>query len=333
MNDGMFTFFFIAVFVIAIITFISIMLKNRKNLVKRENLVENNQFVKNNKDMFEKLISDNAEIRKRYLTRIIITITVAAVINLILLIVNSRLYVLIALVFIICFIFVGIDSSKYSKVFKEEVVANIIKSFDNDLEYYPLRGFSSSEYNYCRFPEECDRYHSEDLIVNNKTGFCYADILIESEHEDSDGKTYTTVEYEGSLAKIDIKYVNCNIYLGGMKRFLFGDNNCVKVNFEDDEFNKLFKAYTTNELASYKILTPDVMEQFVHLKKNTYGDIDIRILNDKLYIRFDSGNGFVPSLISEKREKESIIASIAVLEEVINVMNNVKKLLESKNDN
>ena len=71
----------------------------------------------------------------------------------------------------------------------------------------------------------------------------------------------------------------------------------------------------------------------VHLKKNTYGDIDIRLLNRMLYVRFNSGDGFVPSLVSEKREKESIVASIAVLEEVINVMNNVKKLLESKNDN
>ena len=102
------------------------------------------------------------------------------------------------------------------------------------------------------------------------------------------------------------------------------------IKFENDEFNKLFSAYATNEFEAYKILTPDVMEQFVHLKENTYGDIDIRLLNNRLYVRFLSGDGFVPSLFNKKGEMNSIVSSLAVLEEVQKTMHNVKNIIEKK---
>ena len=72
------------------------------------------------------------------------------------------------------------------------------------------------------------------------------------------------------------------------------------------------------------------MEEFVNIKNNTYGDIDIRIINNKLYIRFLSGNGFDSSSLTQNEDRENLYKSIAVLEEVMNAMDKVKKIIENK---
>ena len=65
------------------------------------------------------------------------------------------------------------------------------------------------------------------------------------------------------------------------------------------------------------------MEEFVRIKENTIGDIDIRIINDKLYIRFSGTNGF-------DSMGEDLFKSVAVLEEIMKTMDKIKKIIESK---
>ena len=133
---------------------------------------------------------------------------------------------------------------------------------------------------------------------------------------------------------MDIKNTNFMIFLGSTKKkIIFGDNGFTNLEFENDEFNKLFKACTDNELLAYKLLTPDIMEEFVKVKKNTYGDIDIRILHDKLYIRFLSGDTFDSMPFNKSIEKKKLLQSLAILEEVMKTMNKVKKLIEEKEIN
>ena len=221
---------------------------------------------------------------------------------------------------------------RLSDIKYNEIVSSVLHDYDQDLIYYPYEGFSFGEYKTCLFPEWCDKFSSEDMIVNVKKCFCYSDIIVESEHEDSEGNTHYSVEFKGSLARIDIENVNCRIFLGSThKKYIFNNDGLISVNFENEEFNNLFCACTDNELAAYKILTPDIMEQFVKIKKNTYGNIDIRILNDKLYIRFLSGDKFDNVLFGEKMEKKDLIQSIAFLEEVIKTMDKIKTIINDKN--
>ena len=123
---------------------------------------------------------------------------------------------------------------------------------------------------------------------------------------------------------------NKKIYNSDLERFGEYLTTSVTKNKLKDEFNSLFRAYTDNELLAYKILTPDVMEEFVNIKNNTYGDIDIRILNNKLYIRFLSGNGFDSSALTKDEDRVNLCKSIAVLEEVMNTMDKVKKIIDNK---
>ena len=172
------------------------------------------------------------------------------------------------------------------------------------------------------------------MIVNLQKNFIYADILVESKEEDDDGHTYYETQFDGTLARMNINNVDCNIILGGLGENSFFKNGSYKnIKFENDEFNKLFVCFANNELNAYKVLTPDVMEEFVNIKKNSLGDIDIRIFNDKLYIRFKDTNGFDSTILNKKTEKENLFKSVAILNQRIKTMNKVKIIIDNKNMN
>ena len=310
-------------------------LKNRKNQKKIGEITKNNEFIEKNRAKYEQIINNNAdslsEERKAYKRNGIIFGVVVAIPLILYFITKETVFIFIFPVVLIVFgLIFGKKASTYlskSQELYNETAKTIIKELDPDLEYFPNNGINYQEYRTLFFVEACDRFTSEDMIVNNKTGFCSADIVVESEHEDDDGHTYYSTEYDGSLAKIGIKDIECNIVLGGVSKFAFVRSGFNKIKFEHDEFNKEFLCFTDNELTAYKILTPDIMEELVNIKKNTIGDIDVRLIKDHLYIRFSGTNGFD----GREDSKEELFNSVAVLEEIMKTMNKIKEIIERKN--
>ena len=225
---------------------------------------------------------------------------------------------------------------KYNDNFNYYVLPNIIKSYNSDLAYRKVGYFGKEEYLSCKFFEMCDYFTSSDGIIDKNSEFVWSDIKATPAEDGGDNNTGNFLGYTGSLARMTIPDCKCEVLLGSLKQGgLFKTIKLIpseysKINFESEEFNQLFTAYASNELLAYKVITPEVMEQFIHLRKNTFGDIDIRIIRDHLYIRFKTGNGFVPSLLSKTKEDNSIIVSITLLDEIINVTKTIKKLLEKK---
>ena len=325
---------FMAIFaIVMVVSIYKVFIKGRNNsYVNRKKLASNNKFVINNKERFEQVMDNNSNELKSLRKRALLSV-IFFVFSLFLLLLPLGGFFAIPL-FLASIITLGVNVSKYTSVNEEkyvEVVKNVLHEYDSDLEYMPTGGFGKSEYHTCLFPETCDRLDSEDMIINSKKNFCYADITAKSEHKDDDGDRCYEVEFQGSLARMDIRNVNCRIFLGRTSgKFLFGPFDYETIEFENDEFNKLFRACSDNELLAYKLLTPDIMEEFVNIKKNTYGDIDIRIIYDKLYIRFSSGNTFDSKLFNKKNEKQELLQSVAILEEVIKAMEKVKKIIDDK---
>lgn len=324
---------FFVIFAICVVANIIRFFKMQKTGFKgKKNLANSNEFVLKNKEKIEQVMDANSNELKSLRKNAFLSLFLF-IISIILLMLPFGPFFAIP-IFIVSVILLAINMSKYSSVNEEkyvEVVNNALHEYDSDLEYRATDGFGKSEYHTCLFPETCDRIRSEDMIINAKKNFCYADITVQSEHEDDEGDTSYVTEYQGSLARMNIKNTNCRIFLGSTSgKYIFGHDDYENIEFENDEFNKLFKASSDNELLAYKLLTPDIMEEFVNLKKNTYGDIDIRIIYDKLYIRFSSGNTFDSRLFNKNSEKEELLRSIAILEEVIKTMDKAKNIIESK---
>ena len=306
--------------------------KRLRHVKSKNQLMKDNKYITENEQKIKRIFDEKYEELNPQKKKILFSVILFIAIVISIFLINNKYYTYISLGLSVLIMGFNIyDYSKKSNGIFLNIVKEVLCDYDKDLEFKPREGFSNSEYALCHFPEQCDRFLSEDMIVNPKKGFHFADITVESEYRDDDGNTHYSIEYEGSLARMYIKDINCKIFLGGIGMRYNFINDFVKIDLENDEFNKLFMAYTDNELLAYKILTPDVMEEFVNIKKSVYGDIDIRIINNKLYIRFLSGNGFDDSSFSKDVDRENLCKSIAVLEEVIYTMDKIKKIIDEKN--
>ena len=304
---------------------------------KKNDLVNNSEFILEKKEKYGKIMDANAASldveRKIYRRRMIISgLSVFASVAIFLVFRKPILFILIPIAIIVPGLLWGKDEisffAKSSQMYNETVSA-ILKEYDSNLVYHPTNGFKREEYNLLYFAEPCDVYRSSDMIVDSKNGFCYADVFIESVDHDDEGTTYN-VEFDGSLAKMNITDIGCTIILGGLGEKSFNKSDTFKmIKFENDEFNKMFLCFSDNELVAYKVLTPDIMEQFINIRNNSVGNIDIRIINDKLYVRFKGTNGFDGA----EGSKDELFKSVAVLDHIIKTMNNVKNIIESKNMN
>lgn len=327
-------FMMVFAFIVVIIPAIVLLVIDNKSKKQRSILTRENKFVSNNRENIERKLDENSNDLKIMRFKALLSAVVLAV-GIIVSFFIIRPIIISIIICIVLSIIMGININKYIVENSEkfaEVVKNALHDFNKDLEYYPKGGFTEEEYKLCLFPEMCDQFSSEDMIVNPKSSFIYSDILVESEYEDSDGDTHYRTEFCGSLARINIENVNCAIYLGSTPgKFIFRNDGFKKIDFENDEFNKLFRACSSNELLAYKLLTPDIMEKFVKIKNETFGDIDIRIYYDKLYIRFLSGDTFDSTLFNKRREKEALLQSFAVLDEVMKTMEKVRDLINKKN--
>ena len=332
---NIFDFVVIGIIGISIITAV---FKNKKLQQKKQNLVNNSEFIENNRAKYEQIINNNAanlrDEKKEYKRNEVIFI-VLILIPLILYFVTREMIfiILFPAVIVICMLIFGKKANAYiskSKEMYEETAKAILKELNSDLEYFPDKGYTYQEYSPLYFYEDCDIFTSDDMIINNKTSFCTADIKIQSEHEDDDGHTSYVTEFDGSLAKIDIIDIKCTIILGRLSKGSFKRSDIfTEIMFENDEFNEQFLCFTDNELQAYKILTPDIMEELLNIKKRTIGGMEVRLINDKLYIRFSGTNGFDGSGDS----KEELFSSVVVLDEIMKTMNKIKEIIEKKTIN
>lgn len=330
---GIFHFIVVGIIIVSIV--IGVM-NNKKLQNKKSELVKSNEFIEKNRAKYEQIINSNVESiseEKKEYKRNSVIFVILILIPLVLYFVTRQIVFmfLFPVVIVVGGLIFGKKASAYTSKSKEmydETAKTILKELDPNLEYFSNRGYSYQEYRSLYFYEDCDRFTSEDMIINNKTTFCSADITIESEHEDDDGHTSYVTEYDGSLARINVKDIGCTIILGGLSKLSFKRSDVfTKIMFEHDEFNKEFLCFTDNELVAYKVLTPDIMEELVYIKKNTIGNIEVRIIKDKLYIRFNGTNGFD----GREDSTEELFSSIAVFDEIMKTMNKIKGIIEKKN--
>ena len=323
---------FIVFFCLVIIIIVKKTMQSGYSIEKKKKLVEDSKFISEKREKYEKMMNEynnDLQPKREQVRKSFIIYGIVCVIPFIMFFITQNLlFLLLFIIVVIGFglVFTRLSSGYYRSYAQKtnQTIATILKEFDNNLDYYPSNGYNRTEYMSLYFGEYCDHYSSNDMIINTKTGFCYANVLTEREEEDKDGDTYYVTEFDGTLARLGIKNVGCTIILGGLSNKSFRKSDTFEmIKFENDDFNKEFLCFSDNELISYKILTPDIMEEFINIKKNTIGDIDIRIVNDKLYIRFRGTNGF-------DEMGENLFESMAVLEEIIKTMDKIKIIIDNR---
>lgn len=185
------------------------------------------------------------------------------------------------------------NMNNYNLLFKNKVIKKFVKEYSEDLEYNPTSGISSIDYRRANF-ESYDKYYSEDLIfglLESKYSIKMAEVKTEKESRDSKGRKTTYTVFEGLFAEIYLdKNINVSMSIRKNGISLFDGDS--KLEMDSGEFEKIFNVYSTNKIIAMQLLTSDVMEYFIDFKNINKITPEIKLDDNKLYIRFPTGNVF-----------------------------------------
>ena len=179
--------------------------------------------------------------------------------------------------------------------YKEYVIQKAIGNKVEDMIYKNTFDFPFKLYKSLNVIKKGNKYCSEDIITGkyNDVYFVQSDLDIKYEN----GSTHK-VYFSGRWIIIDYPkkfsgtvVVNDNDFDGADRE----DLEVIKL--ENSYFNEIFTVKTSDMQLGYYILTPQIVERFINLKKNINGDIIACFKDGLLHIFVNDGkNSFEPDI-------------------------------------
>ncbi len=222
----------------------------------------------------------------------------------------------------------------YARQYKEYIINELIKNFEDNVNYMPLQGMPTNVYREAEF-ERFDRYSSDDymeLTLKNKCNAQMAEVHTEYKSTDKDGHTHYYTLFRGIFAKIDTpKPFNQTFYL--RKDAMFGrraiNPASPKIKLDSPEFEKYFDVYGSNKIVAVQLLTADIMQMLVEFRNYTKIRYDLSIKDNKLYLRFFTGMMFeTPSLMTAAFDKNTLYKYYKLLDFTFNLTYKIMKVIE-----
>jgi hypothetical protein len=140
--------------------------------------------------------------------------------------------------------------------------------------------------------EEPDEYNSDGLIKGVVLDFPFKASNISlwevREERDSEGNTRRVryLIFSGRLYIIDTPFNKRKIIITSGRHNLPSTKGMQKTKLESEEFNKLFRVLAEDQVEVRRVLTPNVMERFVDLRKQV-GKFHVSIIENKVYVAME----------------------------------------------
>jgi len=228
------------------------------------------------------------------------------------------------------------DIGKLGKEAKMLLVEPVIRQLG--LTFNPAPGEVSTIYRHKEIGivPSWDRSSYEDLVTGQRDGVDFE--LFEAHLEekrtstDSKGRTTTTwvTVFKGQCLrfKFDKTFYGRTLVTrdaGFFNRF-GGGKGMQRAALEDPKFEKIFEVYTTDQVESRFLLTPDLMQELVDLEVTFHGGkIKCCFDGGEMFITLQGGNLFEPGsmftpLDSPSRMRE-LLGDFAAIFHIVDVMN------------
>lgn len=239
-------------------------------------------------------------------------------------------YIALAAAGIFYFVVILIKEMALRDSFKQLTVFDALTKVFENIEYDAHKSFPHEEIYDLNLIQGFDTMSGNDWIKAERKGipFCRSDIHIQEERitEDSDGNEKTTyvTTFRGSVMRFEQRqdyparmvvitegFPNVRSLSDNFKK-LTGMANDSSVETELDAFNRLFDAYSSDQVASRMILTPQMMEGMLRLKNYTNHQLAF-VFGGKfmyLFISMPNVDSFELSVSSHKsvQEQQKVVA-------------------------
>jgi hypothetical protein len=204
----------------------------------------------------------------------------------------------------------------YVKVFKQQIIAKIVRYCSEDLDYYPERRITETQFKSSQiFNHHIDRYRGEDLVKGTieKTAVQFSEVHAEYKTETTDSKGnrqthWHTIfkglffigdfnkHFKGRTAVLPDTAEKLFGFLGQkLQAMNFGRDQLVKM--EDPEFEKEFVVYGTDQIEARYILSTALMRRILDFKNKTGTKIYLSFVASNVHVAIPSNrNMFEPRI-------------------------------------
>lgn len=229
------------------------------------------------------------------------------------------------------------ESSKQRIAIKKAIINIMIKSFENDIEYYPEEGISTEIYDNVNV-EQYNYYYSNHLMslkINNNHELQMAETQSWYERSNSKGERKITNHFKGTFANLNTpKSFSEMIYIkrGILNGLVHDEKNLpdkvMAVELDSQEFEEKFDVYASNKIIAMQLLTSDVMILLNDFYKYMQREFEIIIKNDNIYIKILNGVTFSNSLIKDNElDKELIYKNYRTINFILNISSKLVELI------
>lgn len=251
------------------------------------------------------------KMNKKNLTVLIICIAV----NIIIAILDKQKIVLagtIALSFVFFLVMMNKEFFEFRKKFKDLVVKKLVKEENEKLIYSPNEGVSKYDYTMSHFDDYFDEYSSEDLIqgiLGRNSNFQMSQIVTREvrKEKDENGSEITekNITFKGLFGVVRLEN-NSNTKIHIANESVLKKYNSKRIEMDSIEFEKQYDCLAEDKLVAMKIFTSDLIEKFALLKKENITKFEVKIENNMLYFRYNSGELFEPPRMKDVLDKKVI---------------------------
>ena len=193
---------------------------------------------------------------------------------------------------VLLIMYISKKNKNKNQFFKQNVMAKMVKYYNDSFEYNANMGIGSAEYNQI-WKEYYDRYYTEDDIkgiLANNYSFEMSNVTTQVVSTDSEGRESVSNIFSGVFARIDLPMdFMSELYICEKSRDIKDQE---KIKMDSSEFEKHVNVYGQNKMTAFQLLTLDIMQMLIDYEKQSKIEFEMCIKNDKLYIRFFIGDIF-----------------------------------------
>ena len=182
----------------------------------------------------------------------------------------------------------------FSNEFKEKIITQIIKEISPNLAYNKAKFIEFSEFDRPRiYNTVIDIYQGNDLIWGNIDGveLKFSDIYLarnDTKNKERSIQVQTPLFYGIVFIADFSKFFTAKVIVLD-KKGSFTSTNLQKTKMDNSEFNDTFATFCDDEIAARYILTPNLMEKMLDMRKFFGAKCDFCFVENKIYIYINLG--------------------------------------------
>lgn len=200
---------------------------------------------------------------------------------------------------------------------KALIVDSVTRPFGINFTPNPARPGSIDRYRSLSLLPSYDREDFEDLLTgqHGNTRFELFETLLERRRTDNKGRTRYEKVFSGQCLRMEIgkRFFGRTLITrdAGFFRRFGGGNGMERAALEDPHFEKIFDVYTTDQVESRFLLTPDLMQRLVELEEAFHGGkLKCCFSDGEVLVTVQGGDLFAPGSMKKPLDDPSLVREL-----------------------